>query len=285
MTRRRQLEEHRRSLAEIGEIMNSMKTLSYMEVQKLVHFLDAQQAVVHSIEDVAADFLGIHPDSLPAAAGSFPVLIVIGSQRGFCGDFNHALINHLASAAPGIAKEELTIIVIGRRLHTLLEGDKRIAAYVEGPGITEEVTVVLSQVVEELVALQDRSQMLNVYALYHGGEDSVEMQRLLPPFQQFRGQAPRFPHPPILNQPPQEFLVELSDQYLFAALHEILYTSLMAENRRRLTHLEGAVKRLEDKSENLARRCNTLRQEEIIEEIEVLLLNAGGPDRTKFQRA
>jgi len=258
-----------------------MKTLSYMEVQKLVRFLDAQKAVVHSIEEVAADFLGFHPESLPEAKGTLPVLIVIGSQRGFCGDFNHALINHLTSAAPGFPQDGLTIIVIGRRLHTLLEGDRRVAAYVEGPGIAEEVTLVLSQVVEELAALQDRAQMLNVYALYHGGEDSVEMQRLLPPFQQFRGLTPRFSQPPILNQSPQEFLVELSDQYLFAALHEMLYTSLMAENRRRLTHLEGAVKRLEDKSEDLARRCNTLRQEESIEEIEVLLLNAGGPDRTK----
>jgi F-type H+-transporting ATPase subunit gamma len=54
----------------------------------------------------------------------------------------------------------------------------------------------------------------------------------------------------------------------------MLYTSLMMENHHRVTHLEGAVKHLDDQSEDLARQGNTLRQEEIIEEIEVILLSA-----------
>jgi F-type H+-transporting ATPase subunit gamma len=37
------------------------------------------------------------------------------------------------------------------------------------------------------------------------------------------------------------------------------------------------VNHLDHESENLARRCNTLRQEEIIEEIEVILLSSGLP--------
>ena len=73
---------------------------------------------------------------------------------------------------------------------------------------------------------------------------------------------------------PQDCLTDLSEQYLFAVLHEILYTSLMSENYKRVTHLEGAVRHMDDESEKLARQCNALRQEEIIEEIEVILLSA-----------
>ena len=54
----------------------------------------------------------------------------------------------------------------------------------------------------------------------------------------------------------------------------MLYTSLMAENQQRVAHLEGAVKHLDDESAELVRQCNTLRQAEIIEEIEVILLSA-----------
>jgi len=67
MTRRRHLEHHRQSLAEIRDIMNSMKTLAYMETRKLARFLDAQHAVVQSIEDVAADLLSFYPETLPEA--------------------------------------------------------------------------------------------------------------------------------------------------------------------------------------------------------------------------
>lgn len=278
MTRRRQLEQHRHSLTEIGDIMNSMKTLAYMEIQKLTHFLDAQETVVRSLEEVAADFLSFHPESLPEVKEALPVHVLIGSQRGFCSDFNHALLEHLEAAENEHPTGAPALIIIGRRLHALLEGDARVAAHMDGPGIAEEVTMVLSCVVEALSSLQDQTRMLNVFVLYHGSNGSIVMQKLLPPFQQFLDRQPHFPHPPALNQSAQKFLVELSDQYLFAALHEMLYTSLMAENRQRLSHLEGAVKRLEDQSANLARRCNALRQEEIVEEIEVILLNAGGSE-------
>lgn len=84
--------------------------------------------------------------------------------------------------------------------------------------------------------------------------------------------------------PPAEFFLELTEQYLFAALYEMLYTSLMAENHNRVTHLEEAVKHLNDKSEDLTRQCAALRQEEIIEEIEVILLSAGSVDEYRHQR-
>ena len=84
----------------------------------------------------------------------------------------------------------------------------------------------------------------------------------------------RFSVNPVLNMAPPRFLIELSDQYLFAALHSLLYTSLMAENHDRVRHLDGAVRHVDEQSEELAQKCNALRQEEIIEEIEVILLSA-----------
>jgi F-type H+-transporting ATPase subunit gamma len=58
----------------------------------------------------------------------------------------------------------------------------------------------------------------------------------------------------------------------------MLYTSLMMENHQRVAHLEGAVKHLGGESAELASKCNGLRQEEIIEEIEVILLSAASLD-------
>jgi F-type H+-transporting ATPase subunit gamma len=65
----------------------------------------------------------------------------------------------------------------------------------------------------------------------------------------------------------------LAEQYLFAALHALLYSSLMAENQRRIQHMDSAVRRLERTSAELWQRRNILRQEEITEEIEVIMLS------------
>lgn len=274
MTRRRKLEQHRHSLNEIRDIMNSMKTLAYMETRKLARFLDAQHAVVQSIEDVATDLLSFYPETLPDAKDTTAVYLLMGSERGFCGDFNHALLRHLELALQGQAADSPLLLAVGRKLYTLLEGDSRVTAFIDGASVVEEAAALLNQLVRELTALQDKHGVLSVYCLYHGSEDGIVMQRLLPPFHDLMHQPTRFPHPPVLNLEPAEFLIELTEQYLFAALFELLYTSLMAENHNRVAHLEGAVKHLDDESAELTRQSNALRQEEIIEEIEVILLSA-----------
>jgi F-type H+-transporting ATPase subunit gamma len=61
---------------------------------------------------------------------------------------------------------------------------------------------------------------------------------------------------------------------LFSFLHKIFYGALLAENRARVSHLEGAIQRLGKEISELDLKRNTLRQEEITEEIELLMLSA-----------
>jgi len=274
MTHRRDLEQHRQSLGEIRNIINSMKTLAYMETRKLERVLASQQKVVGSIEETAADFLSFHPDTLPGSEETAAVYLLIGTERGFCGDFNHALLKKLNDTRPPDTTGEPAVISTGHKLRVLLEDDKRVAAALNGACVVEEVTTVLSELVDELTRLHISQKAINVFCIYHDNEDGITVKRLLPPFEGFTQKRQQYSHPPQLNMAPQDFLTELSEQYLLAVLHEILYTSLMAENYKRVTHLEGAVKHMDEESEKLARQCNALRQEEIIEEIEVILLSA-----------
>jgi len=85
---------------------------------------------------------------------------------------------------------------------------------------------------------------------------------------------PAYSHPPLLNLEPAQFLSQLTSQYLYAVLHEVFYASLMAENRKRLEHMDSAIRRLEKDEAGLRMRYNALRQEEIIEEIEIIMLSA-----------
>jgi len=273
MTGRRQLEDHRQSLAEIRGIMNAMKTLAYMETRKLDRLLDTQTAVVRGIETVAADFVSAYPDTVPQTQAETGVYLLIGSERGFCGDFNEALLRQLEHEQSSTANRPL-VVATGHKLHMLLGADARVAAFADGASAVEEVAQVLTGVVDTLSGLQTRHGSLDLYALYHDdAAQEVVTQQLLPPFQEEVGRAPLYTHPPDLNLSPPDFFIELSDHYLFAALQRIFYVSLMAENHRRVQHLEAAVQHLDDRTAELRRRCNTMRQEEIVEEIEVILLN------------
>lgn len=276
MTRRRDLETHRRTLDEIRGIMNSMKTLAYMETRKLARFLDAQQAVVRSVEAAAADLLAFYPELLPAVGPGQVVCLVVGSERGFCGDFNHALLRQLEDwSTGGGAGPEAKLFVVGRRLATLLERAPNVLATLAGASVVEEVFDLLTRLVTELKTRQAQDGGFTLYCLYHESEGPV-VKPLLPPFRAAPDRSDALRSPPELNLDPRRLLTGLSEHYLFGALHLMVYTSLMAENRTRLSHLEGAVDHLDDELQDLGRRYNTLRQEQIIEEIEVILLSAAG---------
>ena len=275
MSHHRELEEHRHKLGDIREIMNSMKTMAYMETRKLAHFLDAQLAAFDAIERAAADFISHYPETLPTYSESFDVYLLIGSERGFCGNFNTTLMERYEVEKANRATEECVQIAVGRKLHTTMDerGDESIR--IDGANVVEEVDLVLGRVVDLLSDLQIEHEILSLTVIYHGGDEhEVLAEKLLPPFEQYQTNPEKQGNAPLINIAAKDLLLELSEHYLIAALYKILYISLMAENHSRVEHLENAVEKLDEKLAQLVSQENRVRQEEIIEEIEIILLSA-----------
>lgn len=67
----------------------------------------------------------------------------------------------------------------------------------------------------------------------------------------------------------------LLEQYLLAVFNGLLLDSLLVENQQRIPHLQAALQRLDERCEALRQR--RVRQEQIIEEVEVALGVAGAP--------
>jgi F-type H+-transporting ATPase subunit gamma len=274
---RREIERQLRTLGEIRDIMNSMKTLAYMETRKLDRLLANQRELVAMIESMAGDLLAHFPALLPQARPAARMCVLVGTERGFCGDFNEVLLRR--SRADGVAVGEA--VVVGSRLALRLVEDAPPAAALGGASVSESVPGVIDALARTIAALQQQHGQATLTALYHDGErGELRRRSLLPPFTDLPAPPRRFGHPPLLNQTPETFFAALLDHYLFAALHEILYASLKAENLRRVQHLDAAVHHLEDRRTDLARRVRGLRQEEIIEEMEVILLSAEPPSVT-----
>jgi len=280
VTARRDLERRLAGLGEIRSIMNSMKALAFMETRKLDRLMASQRAMVATIDSAAQDLLHYHPELLPAPEPLPTLQLLIGSERGFCGDFNES-VRKADSEGPAAATQALEKdwIVVGRKLQLRTAGEPRIRATLDGADVAEDVDRVLREIVAVISQVQAEQGVIALMVRYHGPDGGVPLRRsLLPPWQDIPaagGAAPSVP--PVLNVPPREMFSALVEHYLFAVLQEILLTSLWAENMRRARHLEGAVNRLDERIEALTNRSQQLRQEEIVEEIEVILLNETGP--------
>ena len=268
MSKRRQLERRLKSYEEIGEIMNAMKSLAMIETLKLTRFIGHQRRAVESIEAAARDVMSFHGHLLPDAQSRGNVYLLIGTERGFCGNLNESLRPELdrewQSRGPG------ALVLVGSRIISRLGDDPRVTARLGGASVVEEVETILLQLA---AALRNLPRPLRFTVLYHRPDsDHVTVARLNP-FPGGNQTAAHHAYPPRLNLEPMHFLQELGEQYLFAALHEAFYSALLAENQRRVQHMDGALRRLNERSARMVRACNRLRQEEITEEIEVIMLS------------
>ncbi len=267
------------SLGEIRNIMSAMKNIALMEIRKLTRFTAAQSRVVENIETAAADFLNFYgPMPLPVAPSPL-VYILVGSERGFCGDFNESAIGMLEKQVQTDAgAHKPLLIAVGQRLTGKLPPGYELEAQLEGPSVAEEVPAVIGRLLDKLGDLQRRLACLFPLTVIHhlSGDEEKTVASVLEPFRERPPGSKRFSYPPLLNLSPQTLFAELVDHYLFAVLFEIFYGSLTAENRRRTQHMEGAIKRLDERRTELTLKLNTLRQEQITEEIEIIMLSAEG---------
>lgn len=271
MSRRREVHKRLEMLDEIDGIMVAMKNLALLEARKLEAFLATQRRAVASIEAAAQDFLGFYPETAVHADEVQQLLLVIGSERGFCGDFNETLLKPIDLA---MQREGTLLVAVGRRLEAKLHSDTRMAAFVAGPGVVEEVPATLVRLAGVLGELQQQrpEEAWRLSALYHDCESIEPRLRQLLPLAVPRKKT-AYAYPPLLNLEPAHFLSQLTSQYLYAVLHDVFYASMMAENRKRLEHMDSSIRRLEKEEARLRMRHNMLRQEEIIEEIEIIMLS------------
>jgi len=280
MGRRRDVRERIATLGEIDEILTAMKNLALVEVRRIEAFIRAQRAAVAVIEDTAADFLADRSHAIRATSVERDVLCLIGSERGFCGDFNRRIVEEAAQWQQVHAAH--AVVLIGERLVADWSGDAFEA--VPGAGVADEVPATLQALVARLPALisdpASASRATGLVAIHHA-EEGVRMRRFLPLPDPPTRASPR-PYPVELYLSPARFFAQLTDQYVYAALQGALYESLLEENRRRLNHMEQAVHKLREDLERLGRQSNRLRQEEITEEIEVILLNATAPEAPRI---
>ncbi|GAB5605761.1 F0F1 ATP synthase subunit gamma [Sideroxyarcus sp. TK5] len=283
MSKRMLIQKHLGTLNDIGGIMGAMKNISLMETHKLARFLAHQHRVLAGIEAAAADFLAHYPETGYRPEDAAPnIIVAIGSQRGFCGDFNESLAqamrHHWQQGSPA------SVLVVGRRLAAKLGREPRIAATLDAPSVAEEVQPVLQRLMDALGELHARAgenKLLTVSVIAHReGENQVGVRSILPAPDPGHT-APRFAYPPMLNLAAAQFFAGLARHYLWAQMHDVFFSSLMAESRRRLQHMEGAMQRLEEKSGELQRKYNLLRQEEITEEIEIIMLSNEALQRSR----
>lgn len=274
MSKRRELQQKLTVLGDMQTVVFAMKSLALMESKKLLSCLAGQGSNLSTIRAAATDFLKFYPLWRQIMPGEQMILIAVGADRGFCGDFNQEIARTLVQKMRDACFNDVKIIAVGERLYSKLRAQGIVCHMVAGATCMEDVPDVLSALVGVLAQFVtgSASVLTNLKIFVHpNNKDGVSV---IEPILELEQSSNRYTNAPYLTLDPLTFFCGLLEQYLEAVLYQAFYGSLLAENTRRIMHLDTAGQRLESKCLDLKRRYNALRQEEITEEIEIIIMNA-----------
>lgn len=212
MSQSHELQLHIAQMEEIRSILNAMKNLALLEIHKLGRFQIMQGQAVINIENAAMDFLDFYP--LPAIdKNALSVGILVGAERGFCGDFNESLLDTLNT------ETYAGIIAIGSRLgNKLADNSPDLIAAIAGANVAEEVPIILNRLIDSISLLSvakgdinkanKTTSTLQLTVIYHDNSSGqITRRQILPPFSEQQQRLPAYGNPPLLNLEPDDFLL------------------------------------------------------------------------------
>ena len=263
MSKRRAVLARLQLFSDLRLVLDAMKNFALLEIGRLTRTQRFRHRLLEVFIDVARQSAEYYPQRAPAATED--LFVILGSERGFCGDFNQRLVtiyNRVRNASA-----TASFIVVGTALATKIDTDERVAT-LPGPITGDEIDAVLVTLLHEVDRWQRANPSADSISVIAGNVESVSIDAILP-FEPPSGSPLR---PPSLNLPPAVFVRRFIDQYIDVKLHDAFATSLLAENRARLQHMTAALARVDEHLGDLEHRSRRLRQEEITEEVETLLL-------------
>lgn len=245
-------------------VLVAMKNIAMMETKKVARFIENEHRSIEVLNQVAADFFSFHPPL--QTTDTQTVFLALGSERGFCGDFNESVISSLLTQMKLSGVRDPIVLTVGNRLATKARSLLPCIEQIEGASFAEEVDIVMRSLMRKLEQIPN----LNLTVIYHDGTDNKV--HVLEPLSWLQSNGTKYSNPPKLNVDPNQFLTRFLQNYILAVLQYVFYGSLLCENIFRLRHLEDAVRRMEQRQCELKRKTNAVRQEEITEELEIIML-------------
>ena len=160
------------------------------------------------------------------------------------------------------------MILLGERLHTMFAASED-RVCIAGAESGLEAMVTIDRILAAVTRMSGAdARHFRLWGCFRD-EAGVRCEQLwpvpFPPSTLARG------YPPLSYQPLSEVAAGVAEHYLFHGLLALLLRSIRVENHMRLMQMETALSHLERSSEDLLRQRNRLRQEEIVEEIELMI--------------
>jgi len=273
MAQEREIATRITSLNELLEIVAAIRAIAASQMQQALRSLEAIRGYSEQIRAALFEAAALLPPAGAIEAAARPRksgLVVFCAEHGLCGGFNeHPL--RAAEQATAASDGGLALIVVGTRGAQIFR-ERGLSPDLALPMATHwaGVTGAARRVAAELYRMFSERRIAGVevvYAQYAGGQlPHIERHRLLPlevPI--LLETSARLP--PIINLRPQRLFDDIVGEYFFSTLENAAMQSFYSENSTRFRTMEAAHQNIQNKSGELTKLMQRLRQEAVTTEI------------------
>lgn len=209
-----------------------------------------------------------------------PLIILIGSQRGLCGNFNTTLFHFFEKEVlkkPHKKGGVIQIIPVGKKAVQYIDDNPNYAVIARFSELTAKTIGSISHEILELLVHHDPkftdvvvfSNQLKTFFVQKPHET------VLIPFvaEQEKTTEPANKEDYLWQQSPNDLLDQLAYQTLEVQLHYLLFESLLAEHAARFISMDNATRNAQTLLEETQLQYNKLRQAKITKELTELVSN------------
>jgi F-type H+-transporting ATPase subunit gamma len=261
------------SLNELLEIVSAIRAMAASQMQQALRSLEAISGYSKQIREALSEAATLLPPAGTIEAAERPKksgLVVFCAEHGLCGSFNEHPLRE-AERASAASDGGLVLIVVGTRGAQICR-ERGISPDLILPMATHcaGVTAAARGIAAELYRMFSERRIAGVdvvYAEYAGAQlPRIERRRLLPlevpAVQESSAQLL-----PIINLRPRRLFDEIVSEYFFATLENAAMQSFFSENSTRFRTMEAAHQNIQNKSSELTKLMQRLRQDSVTTEI------------------
>ena len=263
--------KHRiKSVSDTRKITGAMEMISVAKMRKAVKSYESNKAYFSAlrkvISDIAARSKNVAHKALCASSGKNTAYIVVASDKGLAGSFNHDILAHAEKVVSG--KDNARLFAIG---HVCAEYFKSRDFIVDDTFVDASYDPSImraAEIGETVYGMFERGGIDRAYIVYTAmqGNKAVPERLVLLPIDDCVSDCGRCDE--ISYEPSaEEVLCELIPQYLTGIIYGALVQSSLCEHEQRRSAMNNSTRNADELLEKLKSEYNRARQETVTGEL------------------
>lgn len=277
-----------KSISDTRQITSAMETISIAKMRKAFMKIENNMRYFTRIRSLIRDIV-VHSKEvshrfMDKRQGNRAVYIVIASDKGLAGGYNHNILNKAWEAMQ--KKSERYIFTVGQIAREFFEM-KHVSIDVEFTHTTHNPSAWDAQcIVDSIIDLYEQNMMDEVYIVYTYSENSSSvvprLEQLLPlrteeiiaDLEDESHSKGEYYKELVYEPSPEQVLNDLVPQYLTGLIYGALIQSVASEHSSRMLAMSNATKNASEIMDKLSLQYNRARQEKVTNELTEILTAA-----------